>query len=108
MSEEFFTWQKALNYCETLSYAEYTDWRMPNINELASLVNYAKKEPASNFPDIPTDLKFISSTTDTSSVSTTYHYLYGVKFDTGDIVKAKKSGGLPTDERPNYYIPCVR
>lgn len=45
-------WYRALSYCESLTYAGYSDWRLPNKNELASLVNYAKSEPASNCPDI--------------------------------------------------------
>jgi len=47
-------WQEALKYCEDSTYAGYTDWRLPNKNELASLVNYEKSgAPYSYFPDMP-------------------------------------------------------
>jgi hypothetical protein len=36
------TWEEALNYCETLELAGYDDWRLPNINELQSIVDYEK------------------------------------------------------------------
>lgn len=32
------TWEGSLQYCEGLTVAGYTDWRMPNINEATSLV----------------------------------------------------------------------
>lgn len=40
----------ALAYCETSSYSGFSDWRLPNINELASLVNHAKSLPATDLP----------------------------------------------------------
>ena len=46
------TLKEALSYCENLTYAGYSDWRLPNKNELASLVNYGKYSPASDFPDM--------------------------------------------------------
>ena len=64
-------WQKsyetkqysALDYCNNLTYSGYSDWRLPNINELATLLKYDMTEaPYSEFPDMPLGY-FVSSTT---------------------------------------------
>jgi hypothetical protein len=36
------TWEKGLNYCETLELAGFDDWRLPNSKELQSIVGYEK------------------------------------------------------------------
>jgi len=54
-------WKNALSYCENLEYAGFSDWRLPNINELKTLTNIEKSNPASDFPDISSD-SFWSST----------------------------------------------
>ena len=46
------SWKQALNYCENLVYAGFSDWRLPNRNELLSLVDYNKSLPLSDFPGI--------------------------------------------------------
>lgn len=53
----------ALSYCENLDYAGYSDWRLPNRNELFSLVHYAEKAPMSSFPDISLSCFWTSTTT---------------------------------------------
>ena len=54
-------WAEALEYCTSLEYAGYTDWRVPNKNELLTLVDYSKVGPASSFPEMISE-EFWSST----------------------------------------------
>ena len=55
------TWKEALAYCESLEYAGKSDWRLPSRNELATLIDYSKSNPASSFPGIPSAV-FATST----------------------------------------------
>ena len=65
--EKETVWLKALKYCEELDYAGYSDWRLPNKNELSSLLDFGKSnEPYSNFPEMRC-LGFWSSTTKSTS-----------------------------------------
>ncbi|MFH1187747.1 MAG: DUF1566 domain-containing protein [bacterium] len=62
---EKMIWEDAINYCENLSLGGYSDWRLPNKNELQSIVDYSCYSPAINltyFPDTPETGIFWSST----------------------------------------------
>ncbi|MCG9874983.1 MAG: DUF1566 domain-containing protein [Leptospiraceae bacterium] len=39
-SADSIDWQNALQYCDTLTWAGFSDWRLPNQNELLSLVDF--------------------------------------------------------------------
>ncbi|MCP4401803.1 MAG: DUF1566 domain-containing protein [bacterium] len=41
-------WEHALDYCENLDDANYSDWRLPNAKELQSLVDYTRAPDADN------------------------------------------------------------
>jgi hypothetical protein len=52
------TWEEALSYCESLTWAGYDDWRLPDYYELSAIVNYESYEPAidsDGFPGTPAD-----------------------------------------------------
>jgi len=40
------TWEAAISYCEGLSLGGQDDWRLPNTNELQSVVDYTRENPA--------------------------------------------------------------
>lgn len=63
-----YTWQDALHYAQNLNanggFAGYTDWRLPNIKELSSIVEDQCVDPAINatvFPNTPSRLFWSSS-----------------------------------------------
>lgn len=39
-------WRESLAYCEGLELAGHSDWRLPNVKELQSLVDYTRHQPA--------------------------------------------------------------
>jgi hypothetical protein len=86
----------AMQYCENLSFGGYNDWRLPNVRELESMVDYGRHNPSTNpvFGAVPAAYW--------SSTSATFDPGYMVDF--GDI--AATIGGLPTGDQ--FYVRAVR
>ena len=102
------TWTEALSYCEGLTYAGYSDWRLPNKNELVSLVNYGKSNPASDFPPFMISNGHYYWSSSTTVKDTCRAWL--VDFQGGHInIKNKtKSSELGDTSYNGYYVRCVR
>lgn len=45
-------WKEALKYCQELTLAGYSDWRLPSIKELQSIVDYTKSPATTSSPAI--------------------------------------------------------
>ncbi len=61
---EKYTWQEAFQHSSSADIAGFTDWRLPNIKELASIVELACVDPAINlaiFPDTPSGIFWSAS-----------------------------------------------
>ena len=91
-------WDDAISYCKNLALAGYADWRMPNIEELLSIVDYERINPAIDVDAFPNTLS-----SDYWS-STTFAYLSGyawyVNFGSGYGSSHGKSNA--------YYVRAVR
>ena len=51
-----YTWAQAVAYCPTLTLAAYSDWRLPSVIELVSIVDYGQYNPSIDptyFPSTP-------------------------------------------------------
>ena len=59
------TWQGALDYAKTLALAGYDDWRIPNTDELQSIVDYSHYNPSIDTATFPGTVQsgYWSSTT---------------------------------------------
>lgn len=96
VEDKDLTWDEALVYCENLIYAGYNDWRLPNVNELETLLDFEEsEEPFSAFPDIP-GWRFWSSTSSSSGPSKALH----LNLEYGSV--------NPWDKSVKYLAVCVR
>jgi hypothetical protein len=43
-------WADALAFCEGFIFGGHSDWRLPNVNELATMVNYGRENGPDDFP----------------------------------------------------------
>lgn len=93
------TWEDALDYCETLELAGFSDWRLPNVNELQSIVDYQQEDPSTNSTVLPEveSQPYWSSTT----LSSNNECAWVVSFYGGDISYEEKIHSSP-------YVRAVR
>jgi hypothetical protein len=100
-ADNIYSWKDALSLCENLSLAGYNNWRLPDINELQSIVDYSRYAPAidpvfSNTVSSYFSSEYWSSTTDTSNP----YRAWRVDFYYGHVLSDDKSSG--------YYVRAVR
>jgi hypothetical protein len=98
-----FTWSNAINYCEGLTLGGRSDWRLPNINELGSLIDYTKASnptiDSTAFPNIPASDIYWSSTTNVNNTNT----LWVVTFRGG----GSSMIGTANKNSSPVYLRCV-
>jgi hypothetical protein len=92
-----YNWSNAITTCENLTYAGYSDWRLPNVKELQSIVDYSKVGPS-------IDTNFFTSQSDLYWSSTTY------AFSTSNAWVASFSDGFVSNggKANAFYIRPVR
>jgi Protein of unknown function (DUF1566) len=73
-------WSNALNSCNHFDFAGYTDWRLPHVRELLSLIDYGEHDPAlpKGHPFTTLEVMFYwsSTTYDASTINAWGVYLY--------------------------------
>ena len=91
------TWQGAIDRCESLTLDGHSDWRLPNINELKSIIDRSKSNPAivQGFKNTSSN-DYWSSTTNGNYKSSAWIVYFG----NGYVDYDGKDG--------NDYVRCVR
>jgi hypothetical protein len=99
------TWNQALAYCEGLSYAGKTDWRLPNLHESYSLLDFSKYDPATTLPGGTSDTFWTSShAVALAGSSPGLSYSVGFKGDEA----ALPTSGFATSADTTEAVRCVR
>ena len=95
------TWTEAIDYCENLTLGGFSDWRLPNINELKTIVDKSKYNH--NIVTEVTNLStvFYWSSTSVAGNSNAASWLIAMGNGKGGVGHGYK--GVET-----YHVRCVR
>ena len=99
-SASTMNWSNGLSTCEGLTLANQSDWRLPNVKELRTLIDNTKSVPAIDTVAFPnTQSSYYWTSTVYAPVTT---FAWGVSFGLG-------LGGVGSYVQTNtYYVRCVR
>ena len=97
-TEDKVTHGEATTYCTNLKLGEVSGWRLPTINELLSIVDYTRYEPAilKEFNHVDIDTLYWTSTPYLRSKN----QFWGIEFKDGATDSASKNY--------NRYVRCVK
>ena len=79
--EDAISWQAALTYCDSLTFAGHDDWRLPNVRELQSIVDYGRF----NFAIDPTFRAMSVYYWSSSTIANFRDYAWTIEFDLGSV-----------------------
>ena len=90
-------WESAITHCEALSLGGHSDWRVPNLNELKSIVDRSKVNPAivNGFDNTSSNYYWSSTTYENNKRNAWIVYFYYGKVDYNP-------------KNDEYYVRCVR
>ncbi len=97
-----YTWGQALSYCENLTLGGYDDWRLPNRNELQSIIDYSRRTPSIDAVFNAESTYYWTSTTYIPYDNVLLPYAWVVSFDDGQIICCGGKGS------PLGYVRAVR
>jgi hypothetical protein len=95
------SFDQALGFCESLTYGGYSDWRLPNVRELESLVDAGRYAPSINTTHFP-NTKFGYYSSVYYWTSTAYWW---VDFDYGSVADDNSTSDKAS---LSFYVRCVR
>ena len=92
-----YAWDQAVSYAQSLNLAGHSDWRLPTVQELVSILDYGRYNPAIDpiFSNAKSST-YCSGTTDASDTGNAWD----VAFSYGGVDYHDKSNG--------GYVRCVR
>jgi hypothetical protein len=104
-SDRRMPWAEAHEWCRTLREGGHDDWRLPTLEELLTIVDYARSNPACALPDTVANVYWSATT-----LATSPSFAWAVSFGAGSVgfdvkgydfyVRGVRSGSDPSPLRP--------